>query len=170
MSQGGCGEPKRKRARRVIFFFDYFCVVFVILSWSFCGGKRYSTITKKWYLLVVTRNEMNYNFKKLGQLFRHKSIKVPWYEPFKSIIFFSGKELLENRRFATMLSLTYLVFYTEDLVSVWVSPKELVTYWDIQGCSPLRENPSFGLPYAGPQSSNTFQPPKECTLNVGTAC
>ena len=83
-------RKRRKRARRVIFFFDYFCVVFVILSWSFCGGKRYSTLNKKCYLLVVTRNKMNYNFKKLGQLFRHKSIKVPWYEPFKSIIFFLG--------------------------------------------------------------------------------
>ena len=78
--------------------------------------------------------------------------------------------MLAHRRFATMLSLTYLVSYTEDLVSVWVSPKALVTYWDIPGCSLLRGNPSFVLPYAGPQSSNTSQPPRECTLNVGTAC
>ena len=78
--------------------------------------------------------------------------------------------MLAYRRFATMLSLTYLVSYTEDLVSVWVSPKALVTYWDILGCSPLRGSPSSGLPYAGPQSSNTSQPSKECTLNVGTAC
>ena len=87
----GVVESRKESARGAwYFFFDYFCNVFVILSWSFCGGKRYSTLTKKWYLLVVTRNEMKYNFKTLGQLFRHKSIKVPWYEPFKSIIFFLG--------------------------------------------------------------------------------
>ena len=78
--------------------------------------------------------------------------------------------MLAHRRFATFLTLTYLVSYTEDLVSVWVSRKALVTYWDTPGCSLLRGNPSFGLPYGGPQSSNTSQPPKECTLNVGTAC
>ena len=90
VSQGGLWRAEKKAREARDIFFDYFCVVFVILSWSFYGGKRYSTLTKKCYLLVVTRNEMNYNFKKLGQLFRHKSIKVPWCESFKSIIFFLG--------------------------------------------------------------------------------
>ena len=77
-------ESRQESARGAWYFFGYFRVVFVILSGSFCGGKSV-------VLIAVTRMEMNYNFKKLGQLFRHKCLKVPWYEPFKSIIF-----LLEN--------------------------------------------------------------------------
>ena len=43
----GAGESRKESARGAWYFFNYFCVVFVILSGSFCGGKRYSTLTKK---------------------------------------------------------------------------------------------------------------------------
>lgn len=40
-------------------------------------------------------------------------------------------------------------------------------HWGTLACTLLRESPSWFLPYAGPQSSNTSRPPMECSQIAG---
>ena len=76
VSRGGWREPKRKRAGHVTFFRLFSC--------CFCNTELELLRRKEAFhlnyevclLLAVTTMEMNDNLKKLGQLFRHKSIKV----------------------------------------------------------------------------------------------
>ena len=83
----GAGEsPKKARVARDIFFIIIF-LLFLLAGASAEEREVFHLNYKECLLLAVTRMEMNYNFKKLGQLFRQKNIKVPSYEPSNLLYF-----------------------------------------------------------------------------------
>ena len=70
----GLERAQRKRAWRVIFFFIIF-LLFLLAGASAEEREVFHLNYKECLLLAVTRMEMNYNFKKLGQLFRQNLVR-----------------------------------------------------------------------------------------------
>ena len=83
----GLERAQRKRAWRVIYFLIIIFLLFLLAGASAEEREVFHLNYKECLLLAVTRMEMNYNFKKLGQLFRQKNIKVPSYEPSNLLYF-----------------------------------------------------------------------------------
>ena len=71
----GAGEsPKKARVARDIFFYIIF-LLFLLAGASAEEREVVHLNHKECLLLAVTRMELNYNFKKLGQLFRQNLVR-----------------------------------------------------------------------------------------------
>ena len=86
VSRGGWREPKES-ARGAWYFFIIIILLFLLAGASAEEREVFHLKYKECLPLAVSRMEMNYNFKKLGQLFRQKNIKVPSYEPLNLLYF-----------------------------------------------------------------------------------